>query len=117
MGKIQFKRVNQYEGSFAEASTHIQSLNLQPGEPFLCSYKEDEETRYFLAIGTLYHGIPGVKIFPGFSDFDDFSEFVKKRAHVEPQAIFREISAESQIVLDTELGTDGKPKIIIPDLM
>lgn len=112
--KIQLKRVHQYEGSFNRALKHIKSLNLQPGEPFLCTYKENEEIRYFLAIGTAPSGL---QVFPGFSDLEDFYKFVKERVSVDIQELFEEISEESQIALDTELGADGKPKIVIPDLL
>lgn len=42
---IQFKHVVNYEGSFADAVKNIKSLGLKPGEPLLCSYKEDDAQR------------------------------------------------------------------------
>lgn len=107
MGKIQFKRVHAYEGSFKNAVKHINALNLQPGEPFLCSYKEDDEIRYFLSIGT----VGAVKFFPVFSNFDDFSEFIKNKLggdfKIDLESI---ISEESDIEVQ---GMDSEGKTIV----
>ena len=107
MSTIQFKRVKQYEGSFKDAVKHISALNLQPGEPFLCSYKEDDEIRYFLSIGT----IGAVKFFPVFSDFTDFSEFIKNKLGHDVQIDLGSIlSEESDVEAD---GIDSEGKTII----
>jgi hypothetical protein len=107
MSTIQFKRVKQYEGSFKDAVNHINALNLQPGEPFLCSYKENDEIRYFLSIGT----IGAVKFFPVFSDFTDFSEFIKNKLGHDVQIDLGSIlSEESDVEAD---GIDSEGKTII----
>ena len=107
MSTIQFKRVKQYEGSFKDAVSHINALNLQPGEPFLCSYTEDDEIRYFLAIGT----VGAVKFFPVFSNFDDFSEFIKNKLGGDLQIDLEStISEESDIEVQ---GMDGEGKTIL----
>lgn len=107
MGKIQFKRVSQYEGSFEDAVNHINNLNLQPGEPFLCSYKDNEDLRYFLSIGT----INAVKFFPVFSNFTDFSEFIKNKLGRDFQIDLElSVSKESDIEID---GIDSEGKTIL----
>ena len=51
MEQIKFRRVIDYEGTFEQALNHIKSLQLDSGEPFLCSYKDNDEIRYFFTVG------------------------------------------------------------------
>lgn len=111
MEQIKFRRVIDYEGTFSQAVAHINKLPLDPGEPFLCSYKENEEIRYFLAIGTTFKGQPTIKFFPAFSDFEDFRTFVKNKIGIEVQVDFAEsISSESDVVVG---GVDSGGKTIL----
>lgn len=106
---IQFNRHTGFEGTFSEAVQNIKThCNLQPGEPMICSYKEsDGDIRWFLAVGTSFKGISDVKIFPAFTDFEDFSEFVKKKVNIEVTPEL-ELSDQSDVEI-TDYDSDNKP--------
>lgn len=80
LNTLQFKRVFNYEGSMNKALENIRT-NLNPalmdGEPLICSYKEDGDIKYFLAIGC---GRGKVTVFPSFDNQDDFISFIRKYA-------------------------------------
>ena len=112
--RIQFKHVVNYEGSFAAAVKNIKSLGLKPGEPLLCSYKEDDKQRWFLSIGTLLQGKPEVKVFPAFDDIDDFIKFVESKLNVKVDFdLAEQISEESDVVVTVD--SEGKTVLKIKE--
>lgn len=81
---IQFKRIKGFTGSFNEAVNKIKTENsgidLQPGEPLICSYLSgSDQENFFLAIGTVCRGERTFKVFPAFTDLTDFENFVKSK--------------------------------------
>lgn len=78
--KLQFKRVFNYRGTMDKALENIKtklSPALAEGEPLVCSYLEDGNVKYFLAIGMANNA---VKVFPSFDSQADFISFIRKYA-------------------------------------
>ena len=112
--KIQFKHVVNYEGSFADAVKNIKTLRLQPGEPLLCSYRENDKQRWFLSIGTVFQGKPEIKVFPAFDDVDDFIKFVEAKLNVKVDFnLAEQISEESDVV--ASIDSEGKTVLKIKE--
>ena len=77
MSTLQFKRILKYDGSMQEAIdniiTHVKPAD---GEPIVCSYKDGDVKKYFLAIG-----VGGsIKVIPSFDSFQDIIKFVKENS-------------------------------------
>ena len=103
MGKLQFRRIFDYKGSMDKALENIKtklSPALADGEPLVCSYVEDSETKYFLAVGM---GSGNVKVFQSFSDQADFIAFIRKYAGNDLE---NSISDESDFTI--EVNSEGK---------
>lgn len=103
MATLQFKRVFNYTGSMDNALYNIKN-NLNPalseGEPLVCSYKEDEKLRYFLAIGA---SEGRVVVHPVFDDQSDFIESIKRYAGVD---LTEMISDESDFTVEFNSDTN-----------
>lgn len=96
---IQFKRVFNYNGSMDRALENIRTkLNpaLKDGEPIICSYKENNIIKYFLAIGC---GDGRVKVFPSFDSQSDFIFFIRKYAGAD---LFELISEDSDFTVELD---------------
>lgn len=96
---LQFKRVFNYRGSMDKALENIKTkLNpaLLEGEPLICSYMEDGEVKYFLAIG-MDNG--KVKVFPSYDSQADFIAFIRKYAGSD---LFELISEDSDFTLELD---------------
>ena len=106
--QIQFDRVVGFTGSFNEAVKNIkEKVTLLPGEPLVCSYRENGVDSFFLAIGTIFQGAPKIKVFPAFDDFTDFENFVKSKCGSDVSFDFKNsISEESDIAISED--SDGK---------
>lgn len=106
--QIQFDRVVGFTGSFNEAVKNIkEKVTLLPGEPLVCSYRENGVDSFFLAIGTIFQGTPKIKVFPAFDDFTDFENFVKSKCGSDVSFDFKNsISEESDIAISED--SDGK---------
>lgn len=103
MTTLQFKRAIDYVGGFDSAVYNIKhnlSPSLKPGEPLICSYKEDDETKYFLAIGA---DNGNVVIHPTFKDQEDFIYHIKRYAGVDFLTI---ISDNSDITISLDESTN-----------
>ena len=96
---LQFKRVFNYQGSMDKALENIKTkLNpaLLEGEPLICSYIEDGEINYFLAIG-MDEG--RVRVFPSYSSQADFIAFIRRYAGTD---LFELISEDSDFTLELD---------------
>lgn len=69
---------------------------LLEGEPLICSYMEDEEVKYFLAIG-MDKG--RVRVFPSYDNQADFIAFIRKYAGTD---LFELISEDSDFTLELD---------------
>ena len=108
---IQFDRVVGFTGSFNQAVKNInEKVTLLPGEPLICSYRENGVDSFFLAIGTIFQGKPKVKVFPAFDDFTEFEDFVKSKCGSEVSFNFKDsVSDES----DISVSEDSEGKYIL----
>lgn len=101
MATLQFKRVFNYIGSFDDALYNIKN-NLNPaladGEPLVCSYKENDEVKFFLAIGA---GNGRVVVHPTYNSQSDFIASIKKYADIDLTKMFAEDS-DVTVTLDSE---------------
>lgn len=100
---LQFRRVFNYQGSMDKALEAIKTLlspALAEGEPLVCSYKEDNTIKYFLAVGM---DSGRVKVFPSFDNQSDFITFIRKYSGTDLMSM---ISDESDFTV--ELGSDNK---------
>ena len=93
---LQFKRVFNYRGSMDNALENIKTkLNpaLLEGEPLICSYLEDGDVKYFLAIG-----MDGgrVRVFPSYDSQAEFIAFIRKYAGSD---LFELVSEDSDFTL------------------
>lgn len=99
LNTLQFKRVFNYMGSMDKALENIRA-NLNPalmdGEPLICSYKEDNSVKYFLAIGC---GNGKITVFPSFDNQSDFISFIRKYAGND---LFELISEDSDFTLELD---------------
>lgn len=99
LNTLQFKRVFNYMGSMDKALENIRT-NLNPalmdGEPLICSYKEDNSVKYFLAIGC---GNGKITVFPSFDNQSDFISFIRKYAGND---LFELISEDSDFTLELD---------------
>lgn len=99
LNTLQFKRVFNYMGSMDKALENIRT-NLNPalidGEPLICSYKEDNSIKYFLAIGC---GNGKITVFPSFDNQSDFISFIRKYAGND---LFELISEDSDFTLELD---------------
>lgn len=96
MTTLQFKRAFNYEGSFDNAIYNIKNIlspKLNEGEPLICSYKEDGEVKYFLAVGAQDGNLV---VHPTFKNQDDFITHVKRYAGVDLQNM---VSDDSDITI------------------
>ena len=96
---LQFKRVFSYRGSMDKALENIKtklSPALQEGEPIICSYFENDQAKYFLAIG-MNGG--RVRVFPSFENQSDFIAFIRKYAGND---LFEMISDESDFSIELD---------------
>lgn len=103
MATLQFRRILAYKGTMDKALENIKtklSPALADGEPLVCSYLEDLETKYFLAVGM---GNGKVKVFPSFDSQADFIAFIRKYAGNDLMSM---ISEESDFTI--ELGSDNR---------
>lgn len=71
---LQFKRNLSFNGSLQEAIQKITDLQLQVGEPLLCSYNDNGSTKLILAFGV---GEGNVRIIPAFNDYNEIINFIK----------------------------------------
>lgn len=105
MAQIQFKRILNYNGGLQDAIANINSnLNhpLAPGEPLICSYKDNGIDKLILAIGVSENN---VRIIPAFNDYEEIINFIKNNNVV---INFKDqISEESDFNI-TESESDGK---------
>lgn len=103
MATLQFKRVFNYTGSMDEALYNIKN-NLNPalaeGEPLICSYKDGEKLRYFLAIGAAENRVVA---HPVYDDQSDFIESIKRYAGVD---LTKMISDESDLAVEFDSGAN-----------
>lgn len=101
MATIQFKRTFAYTGSFDEALYNIKNHLTPPladGEPLMCSYKEDDDLRFFIAIGA---GTNGVKVYPMFDDQYDFRDYLKKHLDIEID-LSKIVSNDSDLIVSLD---------------
>lgn len=103
MTTLQFKRVFNYTGSMDDALYNIKN-NLNPalsdGEPLICSYKEADVIRYFLAIGS---GSGRVVVHPTFESQSDFIDSVRKYAGTDLTEL---ISEDSDFTIELDSQTN-----------
>lgn len=98
---LQFKRNLSFGGSLQEAIQKITDLQLQVGEPLLCSYNDNGSTKLILAFGV---GDGNVRIIPAFNDYNEIINFIKNN-NVEIN-LKEQISDESDFLIST--GNDDK---------
>lgn len=98
---LQFKRNLSYGGSLEQAIENITKLNLNDGEPLLCSYNDNGSTKFILAFGV---GNGNVRIIPAFNDESEIINFIKN--NIVEINLKDQISAESDFSIST--GNDDK---------
>lgn len=77
MDLIQVKRV-QSKGDLKFTMERIEEMQLNYGEPLLFSYIDDGNVRWAIAVGTVGSSERNFKLYPIFSDQDDFADYVKQ---------------------------------------
>lgn len=113
---IQFKRILGFTGTFDEAVSRMrQEVELNPGEPLICSYSSGtDQENFFLAIGTICREKKTFKVFPAFTNFSDFENFVKSKCGENISFDLKEaVSKDSDI--SVEKKDDGKYTLKIKD--
>ena len=112
MSTIQFKRNLSFGGDLVSAIDKIRNLNpaIAPGEPLLCSYNDNGNQKYLLAIGINESG--DIRIIPAFSNLSELDDYIK--AHVNELNLKDNISEESDFEING-IGKDNKPIFKIKD--
>lgn len=108
---IQFKRALNFNGSLNEAINKLNTTldpRLQPGEPLLCSYNDNGNKKYLIAIGITDGNI---RIIPSFTNEDELKEYIHQNSA--GINIKDNISFDSDISVSTDL--EGKMILKVKD--